>query len=842
MTTETTNLKLKKYEETDDPNLTVQYNESMDLIDEAVASKQDVISLPLPVDQGGTGSTETPVYAPSPDVTQTIEGTGTFGQIGGYFMMADDGAPWGPITKKFPSSLLGGYVTTTVNDMLPTPLPVEKGGTGAGAAEIYYPNIPSEGDSAISGMNEWFVMTSDGSPYSPISKRLNAGQFGGMIQTTIGRMLNKNLPLPIPVNKGGTGSDTLEIGYPDSDWTNSDTYFLGMDLSEQHEQDPNIMNPTQGKLNKLIPFGSLMSPIMVKVSDLVDNKVSSLLLGVSNGGTGAGDRNGAIANLTSELPVDHTGMPSACVIPVANNERLGINRYVTIDDLLTETKVSDFTNDAGYLTDIPAATHNTLGGFKYRGAGSIVEDYNEVSVFPSASNAEYPVIPTDRRVRDHLYPPSGAAVISYVTSQGYQTASQVQSTVNAAVASAYKYKGSKATQSALPTTNNTVGDVWNVEDTGMNYGWTGTAWDALGTSFELNVASNSELGGVKVGGVREDLSQSVYVNAAGLAGMVAATNERNGVMSHTDKAKLDGIAANANNYVLPTATSTVLGGIKCVAIKTNNHAKVEVGDDNFAYVSLDDSSATDNPHRIASHQHVIDYALARSGGTINGTITRNNTNAPGMSWIGGKTSAYVLDINIQPNASSYFPLIRGLSESGDIWNFGAFKDTIRLSGFDKDRTINGTDWNIAINVKDGGITTTGSIAASGAIQASSYIGLPTANASTAGVVKPSAENDTALYINYSTSPDSYVDTFIDADGKLKAKCVGPASASKYGTISPTQYNQITTIPSLTSRIATLESKVAALEAKLSTTNATQLTVDQLKNAKVTTGGVVIKGQ
>ena len=42
----------------------------------------------------------------------------------------------------------------------------------------------------------------------------------------------------------------------------------------------------------------------------------------------------------------------------------------------------------------------------------------------------------------------------------------------------------------------------------------------------------------------------------------AATTSAAGSMSSTDKTKLDGIAAGANNYSLPTATSTVLGGIE----------------------------------------------------------------------------------------------------------------------------------------------------------------------------------------------------------------------------------------------------------------------------------------
>ena len=41
-----------------------------------------------------------------------------------------------------------------------------------------------------------------------------------------------------------------------------------------------------------------------------------------------------------------------------------------------------------------------------------------------------------------------------------------------------------------------------------------------------------------------------------------ATTTSNGLMSATDKKKLDGIAENANNYTLPTASSTTKGGIK----------------------------------------------------------------------------------------------------------------------------------------------------------------------------------------------------------------------------------------------------------------------------------------
>lgn len=54
--------------------------------------------------------------------------------------------------------------------------------------------------------------------------------------------------------------------------------------------------------------------------------------------------------------------------------------------------------------------------------------------------------------------------------------------ISANIANVYIYRGSVATYADLPTTGLRVGDVYNVEDTEMNYGWTGTAWDQLGAN------------------------------------------------------------------------------------------------------------------------------------------------------------------------------------------------------------------------------------------------------------------------------------------------------------------------------------------------------------------------
>lgn len=77
---------------------------------------------------------------------------------------------------------------------------------------------------------------------------------------------------------------------------------------------------------------------------------------------------------------------------------------------------------------------------------------------------------------------------------GFQTAAEVAAAISAAVTSAYVYKGSVATVDDLPASGNTTGDVYDVQATGMNYAWTGTAWDALGTFVDTSAFWTSTTG------------------------------------------------------------------------------------------------------------------------------------------------------------------------------------------------------------------------------------------------------------------------------------------------------------------------------------------------------------
>lgn len=80
-----------------------------------------------------------------------------------------------------------------------------------------------------------------------------------------------------------------------------------------------------------------------------------------------------------------------------------------------------------------------------------------------------------------------------------------------------------------------------------------------------------------------------------------ASSSSPGVMSNTDKAKLDGIAYGANNYSLPTASATTLGGIKTGYNDTADAIKwaVKVDNNGNAYVPI--SGLAHNSNNILSN-------------------------------------------------------------------------------------------------------------------------------------------------------------------------------------------------------------------------------------------------
>lgn len=71
----------------------------------------------------------------------------------------------------------------------------------------------------------------------------------------------------------------------------------------------------------------------------------------------------------------------------------------------------------------------------------------------------------------------------YVKTEAFES---FKTEVDAKLSAVYHVKGSVQTYADLPAEGNTVGDVWNILDTGANYVWTETGWDKLSETIDLS--------------------------------------------------------------------------------------------------------------------------------------------------------------------------------------------------------------------------------------------------------------------------------------------------------------------------------------------------------------------
>lgn len=147
-------------------------------------------------------------------------------------------------------------------------------------------------------------------------------------------------------------------------------------------------------------------------------------------------------------------------------------------------------NDLSDKPDIPTVTHDLTDALK----ANYDAAYAHSQGAHAPSNAQANVIESIL-VNGTAIAPSGKAVSITVPTTVAALSDAAQYAKKSDLTNVYKYKGSVAAVSALPASA-TAGDVYNVEDSGMNYAWDGKKWDALGEIFEIETISNAEIDAV----------------------------------------------------------------------------------------------------------------------------------------------------------------------------------------------------------------------------------------------------------------------------------------------------------------------------------------------------------
>lgn len=90
------------------------------------------------------------------------------------------------------------------------------------------------------------------------------------------------------------------------------------------------------------------------------------------------------------------------------------------------------------------------------------------------------------------------------------------------------------------------------------------------------------------------LAYNSSINWSQISGVPTATTTQSGIMSAADKAKLNGIASGANNYTLPTASDTTLGGIKVSTIQEGTEWPISVDRNGIANTYIGGLNRLDN--------------------------------------------------------------------------------------------------------------------------------------------------------------------------------------------------------------------------------------------------------
>ena len=163
----------------------------------------------------------------------------------------------------------------------------------------------------------------------------------------------------------------------------------------------------------------------------------------------------------------------------------------------------------------------------------------------------------------------------------YYTKSEIDGKLSAGM----HYKGTVASYNNLPSSDNQIGDLYNVTDTGANYAWSGTAWDKLSENIDLSgvVPNTRTING-------KELSTNITLTASDVGALPSSTviptvdQTYNGTSTNAQS----GVAIAGAGFLKNTATGANSLGIlgSCYSsssVVVGNSA--QAGTSSFAWMS-----------------------------------------------------------------------------------------------------------------------------------------------------------------------------------------------------------------------------------------------------------------
>lgn len=400
-----------------------------------------------------------------------------------------------------------------------------------------------------------------------------------------------------------------------------------------------------------------------------------------------------ISDFPESMPPDaHThgditnGGDIATNATIASGDRLVINdesaSKITNSSITFGTSTTTFLSNKGtWATPTGAVTSvNSKSGavtLEASDVGALPDDtdvtkWNDVALIkgfsPSSDDFYIPFLPTTTSTTSSLAlatnSPAANRIAKYdINAYLYSTTPTASDNSTKVATTAYvdsaisglgsilNYKGTKATESALPSTGNVTGDVWIVSADNSEYVWNGTAWEKLGPTIDLSgyVPTSRTVNG-------KALSTDITLSASDVGALPDTTDVTKWGTATLGRS---GANLNANTYVpqfeSTTATSTDMA---TVTYTPTNYAIVKY--DGSSYLHSTTPSASDNSNKVATTAYVTSAV-----GAITVPVTSVNSKTGAVVLTAADVGALPTTTSI-PSATSDLTNDSGFITSADI--------------------------------------------------------------------------------------------------------------------------------------------------------------------------------
>ena len=323
-------------------------------------------------------------------------------------------------------------------------------------------------------------------------------------------------------------------------------------------------------------------------------------------------------------------------------------KYVddSINAISIPTKVSDLTNDSGFLTSesdpvfVASVAHDIT-------STDIINWNNKLDSYTETD----PTVPAWAKAANKPSYTFSEIGSTPTTLSGYGiTNAYTKTEIDGLVAGVLHYKGTKASVANLPTTGNVTGDVWHITADGSEYAWDGTIWQELGTAVDLSSYVTTD--DSRLSDARTPLAHNQALSTITGAEDLQAIEALSGTSGFLKKTAANTWTLDTNTYLTsytetdPVFLASAAYGISSSDIsnwnaKSNTDEKLKTGvisTNKIYYLVLDgDANSATTKHRsnalfVEQVQNTLTLQIGKTGtiatkgelilvGTGNGTVT-----------------------------------------------------------------------------------------------------------------------------------------------------------------------------------------------------------------------------